>query len=99
MVIIPANDHEPFVIREFTAPPELKFLNAAVGGPIESVPYFSRYGQHACWAICNEEGKSRGKPLNQRADVLWHNQFRNNPDHLVGDVAVLYGDEDFMSSL
>jgi hypothetical protein len=85
----------------------LKHLNAAVGGYIEQVPYFTRYQYHPdskpveCVAFCNEDGKLQGLPYNAIATHIWHSQTPDisNKDILVGDVAVVFGDEEFMQNL
>lgn len=86
-------------------PNDLTAMQAAVGGYIESVPYWDSFlhnGQpRRCWAICNEEGKIQGLPDNLIATTLW---FQNVPsmkgrDILVGDVALIYGDAELMGEL
>lgn len=101
VIIIPADVHKPIEQQEFAAPPTLEFLQGSVGGYIELVPYFHKYESHSCAAFCNEEGKHRKLTYNTRATVLWHAQTASmgNDDYLVGDVVILYGDEDFMSAL
>ena len=67
----------------------------------------------ACVAFCNEDGKGERLRLNQRATFLWERALQRRKeeprtlqekdgglaDYLVGNVAVLWGDEDFMGEL
>src|SRR5262245_12882175 len=97
-------------IREFDRAPTLDELKTAIGGGwIESVPYFDHIEWQGkwrrCWAICDEEGKLKGFDINPRATLLWgkvlsakHGVLRMN-DILVGPVAVLFGDAEFMATL
>lgn len=94
----------------------LPMLQEAVGGYVEVVPYFTGFPDETgalqpCVAMCNEEGKLRGLPINQAATELWHQQLRSNPpalgmplagaklDVLVGNVLVIMGDDEFMAEL
>jgi hypothetical protein len=76
-----------------------------VGGYIEKVPGFdvvSLDGEnHDCFALCNEEGKLRGLPRNDAATQAWWFAVAPNVlrDVLVGNVIVLYGDDEFMEAL
>lgn len=47
------------------------FLRAAVGGNIETLPYFNKFEGKRCVAYCNEEGKLTGLPRNQHGQALW----------------------------
>jgi hypothetical protein len=81
----------------------LSDLQGAVWGYIETVPAFDTYRDedgrlHACVALCNEEGKLKQLPVNERATILWRGQCATS-DTLVGDVVVLYGDAEFMRDL
>lgn len=78
-------------------------LQEGVGGYIETVPAFDTYCDeeghlHGCVALCNEEGKLKQLPVNERATILWRRQCATS-DVLVGDVVVLYGDAEFMRDL
>jgi Domain of unknown function (DUF3846) len=50
-------------------------LKTAVGGWIETLPYFNKFEvdgkQKSCVAYCNEEGKLTGLPYNAPARALW----------------------------
>jgi hypothetical protein len=89
-------------------------LQAAVGGYIETVPYFIDIehagGLRKCVVFCNEEGKLHGLPENPGATALWDASLkrqgldrfdaaRNRLDHLVGDIAIATGDAEFMRAL
>jgi hypothetical protein len=84
----------------------------AVGGHLETVPYFTRITYkgrlHSCVAFCNEEGKLEGLPVNRPATALWLKQlppgsemapFSVAGDVLVGDVAIVFGDARLMRQL
>lgn len=52
--------------------PTLEQMQAAVGGYIETVPYFTAYCNHKrgqCYA--NEDGILKGLPVNTKATELW----------------------------
>lgn len=56
--------------------PDLKFLQTAVGGYIEMIPYFNTIfldeSMRDCDVYCDEEGKLNGKPFNRVATLAWH---------------------------
>jgi hypothetical protein len=94
---------DPLAIRakEYSAAAPLKDLKEAVGGSIESVPYWTTMKGKPCWVICNEEGKLHGLPLNTAATMMWWScapQMRG-VDMLHGPVAILTGDGEFMDAL
>jgi len=97
-------------VQEIDGPPTLDVLKAAIGGGhLEVVPYFStiQHGQqrHRCVAFCDEEGKLDGLSFNKVATQHWDHAMRisqgcnASPDYLVGDIAVVFGDEEFMEAL
>src|SRR5215475_9079815 len=67
--------------------PETKVLNDIVGGYIELIPFFTKYGDSPCVAFCNEEGKLPhiNLPSNRAAQVLWQAAVGRiiTEDHLV----------------
>jgi hypothetical protein len=65
----------------------LEQMQKAVGGYIEVV----RSGRHFVpWGICNEEGKCKGLPYNQKASEMWTAACNATlHDYLVGDIIVL----------
>jgi hypothetical protein len=85
--------------------PELK--DAIGGGYIEVVPGFvswadRRSGKRVkCVAFCDEEGIRKGLPVNLIATVLWRRQpnLQYVPNDLLGQVAVVFGDDEFMAEL
>lgn len=77
-------------ITEFETEPRLDELQAAVGGYIEVVPHFNFFNGRPCAAVCDEEGKLKGKPINEEATIAWRAQT-NTTDVLVGDIAIVYG--------
>lgn len=81
-----------------TASGILDKLQAAVGGYIETVPYFTTWEGQTCAAFCNEEGKLTGLPMNIQATALWRQQVLAD-DVLVGDVAIVTGSASFMREL
>lgn len=76
------------------------------GGYIEAVPYFltiEHAGElHRCIAFCDEDGKRKQLDHNIAANEHWRRAMRRaagcspDPDYLVGDVAVVFGDAEFM---
>lgn len=88
---------------EHDSAPDLDFLQQAVGGFIETVPYFETITingiTHPCVAFCNEEGKLENRPYNTIATQHWYHAMRRaSNDYLVGSVIILYGDDEFMRS-
>lgn len=77
--------------------PPLDVLQKIVGGYIEAVPHFDRYGDRECVAFCNEEGKLNHMPMNARATYLWYACLAPQPfvpDALHGDVVIVAYDTD-----
>lgn len=78
----------------------LEDLRSAVGGSIETVPYWVRHKNKPCVAFCNEEGKLHGLKYNAIADTFWAlERSAHVYDHLVGDIIVICGDREFMRNL
>ena len=97
-------------VKEIEGPPTLDVLKDAIGGGhLESVPYFHsiQHGRqrHRCAAFCDEDGKVKGLPMNMLATQLWDQSMRRShgcsasPDFLVGQIAVVFGDAEFMEAL
>lgn len=102
-------------VREFSQPPTLEEVQAAVGGDLQVVPGFRtiRYGTMVmdCVALCDANGNHKGLAMNNLATVAWKEALRRAvdaglwrselmpTDPLVGTVAVLFGDRDFMDAL
>lgn len=77
----------------------LKALQDAVGGYVEMVPRFYKFGDKNCVAFCNEEGKIMDNPklrINCLATELWLEQNKLGGDVLVGNVVILSGDDEFL---
>jgi hypothetical protein len=90
------------------AEPSLEALQEAVGGFIEAVPYFDTYTHEGelcrCVAFCNEEGKLKELAVNLEAMKSWIPALKAHGidkifDVLVGPVAIVFGDEEFMRAL
>ena len=71
---------------------EFDELQKAVGGYIESIPYFELFNGIPCEAYCNEEGKLDGLPVNHAATSLWEEQVPGARDLFAGDRLILTGD-------
>lgn len=76
--------------------PTLGQLRKAVGGHIESVPYWDTDNGKRSWVICNEEGKLEGLPTNWVATTKWWDKvpMMKDVDYLVGDILVIACDTD-----
>jgi hypothetical protein len=99
-VIIIRADGGATVIQPVTKPPGLDVLQRIVGGYIEQIGGFTSYAGFPAVAFADEEGKLKGKPFNALATEAWKIAKGSDPgDELVGDVAVLTGDADFMEAL
>jgi hypothetical protein len=89
-------------------PPSLTQLQTAVGGYIEQVPGFGDIdhngASHRCIAFCNEDGKRLRLPVNSVATGYWLAAMGlpyppTRFDVLVGNVVVLYGDDEFAKAM
>jgi hypothetical protein len=114
MIIFHPYKRQPQVI-EFTREPTVAELKAGIGGGyLELVPGFRTivYGNVVmdCVAFCDEDGKGRGLDVNNVATIAWDAALRRNGigllrpdgrpiDWLVGQVAVVFGDKEFMKAL
>jgi len=109
IVIFKPDSAEPEV-REINEPPTLELLKDAIGGGyLEVVPGWDRIthagDRHRCIAFCDEDGKHKQLPMNMMATMLWDKCMRQAcgigcaPDYLTGQIAVVYGDEEFMEAL
>lgn len=88
-------------VKEYNKIIPLEDLRSAVGGSIETVPYWTTHEGKPCVAFCNEEGKLRELPLNGMATIQWYTDTPSmrGRDVLVGDVIVIMGDKEFMRDL
>jgi hypothetical protein len=102
IITIPVNGD---ITSEEVATPDIYIkLRHVVGGYIEQVPYFNTFVWHKkkvkCFAFCNEEGKLNDLPINNRATFYWLNAVgRPIDDVLMGDVAVVIGDDEFLKEV
>lgn len=88
-------------VTVLTAAPELEQLQAAVGGSIEVVPYFTKFRGATCVVFCHEEGKLIGLRPNLLAQVLWERAVGRVVvgDLLVGPIAIITGDAELLEAL
>ena len=97
-------------LTEHTAPATLEQLREAVGGGwLEAVPHFNYIPDHKnnvvkCVVFCDEEGKLKQLEINKNATALWFSscKYQKKPmpnDMLVGPIAIVYGDKEFMEDL
>lgn len=85
---------------DITQQPGLEALQQAVGGYIEIVPGITSYDGEEAVAFCNEEGKINRLPINQKATRIWNEAFGEPVgDILVGDVAIVTGDDELLEAL
>ena len=102
-------------VTEFSQPPSLEQVQSVVGGDLQLVPGFRtiRYGAVVmdCFALCDANGNHQGLPINNLATIAWKQALHRAVDAglwrsevmptdlLVGTVAVLFGDREFMDAL
>jgi hypothetical protein len=96
--------------------PTLPVLKAAIGGGyLELIPRFTSIEHQGelcnCVAFCDEDGKMKDLPVNERATILWHQALQRTghpgllmpmgrlADYLVGQIAIVIGDDEFMEAL
>jgi hypothetical protein len=108
LIVFDPNGKVPIFV-EYDRPVSAGELQGAVGGYIETVPYFDTLlldgKRERCVAFCNEEGKLGGLPMNEIAQALWADTLAYQgmtgviDDYLVGPIAVVIGDQQFMDAL
>jgi len=102
-------------VREFSHPPSQEEVQAVVGGDLQVVPGFRtiRYGAVVmdCVALCDAKGNLEDLAMNNLATIAWKEALRRAidaglwrsevmpTDPLVGTVAVLFGDPEFIDAL
>jgi len=115
MIVINADEGVPSVKELQGEPgPELqREIHELIGGFLERVPQFDSIEypmgsrvRHRCVAFCNEDGKRLQLTSNTLADVYWAmSQLKDHTDEmiakewLVGNVVVIFGDQEFMERL
>lgn len=86
----------------------LDHIKTAIGGGhIEVVPGFTSIESQghlvSCVVFCDEDGKRKNLPLNAPGTVLWGKclglHIAKMRDHLVGNIAIVFGDAEFMEAL
>ena len=89
------------ISTEITKSPGFEAFQKIVGGNIELIGGFETYeGKPAGLALCNEEGKLKGLPINQKATRAWRDALGFDPgDILVGDVVIITGDDELLETL
>ena len=103
-------------VLEFDRAASLPQLKTAIGGGhLEVVPRFNSIEYEgevrSCIAFCDEDGKYKNLPTNNRATLAWQTALRRTGhqglldargravDWLVGDIAIVFGDDEFMEAL
>jgi len=86
------------IVEQHSKALTLAYLQEAVGGFIEEVPYFTVYKGERCVAFCNEKGKGMGLAPNKQATTEWYTKVIPQ-DILVGNVIIVQGDRAFMEAL
>lgn len=89
IVFIPADSEKPVEIQTANRKPTYTQLSKFVGGYIERVPLFDTWKTRKCDAWCNEEGKLRNLPLNERATMAWWLTVGQVTYPLVGDTVIV----------
>ena len=87
--IVVIKPHGAYIL--FNCDPTLENLQSLVGGYIEVIPGFTKFGNMSCIVLGDEEGKLKGYPVNNRATIEWSRCINCSPDMLVGDIVVLTG--------
>jgi hypothetical protein len=95
--------------RDLSQPPSGQELHNIVDGYIEVVPswYDVPVGptKMRCVAFCDEDGKNTGKQLNEKATQMWDEALQRlgnsllGRDYLVGDIAIVWGDNALLAAL
>src|SRR5262249_12907342 len=71
-------------VTEFSRPPTLEQVQAAVGSNLQVVPGFRsiRYGNVVidCVALCDANGKLKSLVMNNLATIAWKQALRRGPD-------------------
>jgi hypothetical protein len=91
VIVIPADAAQAIRSRETDDQPTLQQLQDLVDGYIEIVPGWHEYVGKSCVVYCNEDGKARGLPVNQRATAIWWQKLGGGQydDILSGDIVLV----------
>lgn len=109
LIIRSYQERAPIPRIDLKKPPETDLLQSIVRGWLELIPGFDTilwdHKVIRCVAFCNEEGKLKNLPFNGSATMMWHIALQRArglqlfTDHLVGDIAVVFGNDEFMKKL
>jgi hypothetical protein len=90
VITIPADVMQAIRSRETDDQPTLQQLQDIVDGYIQIVPGWDDYMGKEAVVYCNEDGKLRQLPINQRATALWFAKLGYlGDDVLCGDVVLV----------
>lgn len=87
VLIKPSGEDEPVPMKRMS----LNMAQELVGGFVQVVPMFNKYLGYPCVVLCDEEGKIKGKDVNNRATLEWYKCTGPSGDVLVGNILVLQG--------
>jgi hypothetical protein len=97
--------------RKLDRAPTGQELHDIVNGYLEVVPYWNSVVVSGppvhCVAFCDEDGKTTGNKLpNAQATLMWDEALQRDRgeallgrDHLVGDIAIVWGDRELLAEL
>jgi hypothetical protein len=109
--IFPANPETPTREIQLERPITQKEIEDAVGGSIGFVTNFDTITYKGkvslCYAFCDEEARKRKRPLNRLATLLWSRALIRRfgagqaklPETLMGSIAIITGDSEFLEAL
>lgn len=90
-----------------TDPNVIDYVEQIVKGSAEVIDGFDRFmppwlrGYQKCIAFRNNAGKERGLKVNAIANAHWLAALKGKPPHdvLVGNIAIVYGDDEFLEGV
>lgn len=92
VITVPADEAQAIRSRETEVEPQLQELQDIVDGYIEAVPGWWDYMGTPCVVYCNDQGKQRRLPVNNRATGIWYGKLgRSVDDVLCGDIVLVVG--------
>jgi hypothetical protein len=102
----------PLEFRNYTGPVEEDHFSDAIGGLLEIVPHFDQWLDYTgrlreCVAYSNTEGELLGLEVNHYGSAIWNYladlkgiDYRLRRHRiLVGPIAIVFGDMEFMEAL